>query len=519
MALTISFSFPSGKYHATTWGKHVNEGDAEWPPSQWRILRATISTWFKVGTYSEEDIRLILSEMMELPSYHLPKATLAHKRHYMPNVSTKENDKDLIFDAFLAFESNAELKVCFPHANLNERQIEILDDLLKSMNYLGRSESWISAKVVKHDEVQPNAYPLTGSLEEGKDTVKLLCFDNGCLSAEKLLEKDGKGNYTHPLFSNSAELRKKGFTYPPMTKFVDYAVSEDRFETKFRKYVPHSNNEIVHYAKYLIDSPVLPSKKETVDIADKIRSGLMKMHQVPSKEFSGKDEDGNPLEGNEHAFYLPYDDDGDGKLDRVIVYSGKGFDNQHQEAFFKLRKLYGYPLKRELNLMLLELGKVDDITNMSSEIIGCAKIWKSATPFLLTRHPKKTRTGEWKEEHIQDIEIRLPSDLGYYPNPDHLLLDYGVMPDNTSIILKDGAVSQLLRAIQQLGIERPIAIKPLPGTRNSRWLEFKRYRRGKNDPAISIPFGFELEFTNDVKGPIAIGYGAHQGLGMFIASN
>jgi CRISPR-associated protein Csb2 len=515
--LAISFLFPGKKYHATTWGKHVNEADVEWPPSQWRILRSIMATWLKMRIYTEDEVGGIVSEMMELPVYRLPVATMTHKRHYMPQNKAK---KTLIFDAFLAFEENAELQVCFPHANLNERQIEILDDLLKSMNYLGRSESWVSARILKDVEVQPTAYPLTGDPEENKDTVKLLCFDDGCLSADKLFEKDNKGNYIHPLFSSSAKLRKKGFTYPPMTRFVNYVVPEDRFETGFRNHVPLSNNETVHYAKYLIDSPVLPSKKETVDIADKIRSSLMKIHQVPSKVFSGKDENGKPLEGNEHAFYLPYDEDGDGKLDRVIVYSSMGFDNLHQEALFKLRKLYGYPLKRELNLILLDFGEIDDVQdNRISEVIGRSKVWKSITPFLLTRHPKKTRKGEWKEEHIHDIEIRLPSNLGYYPNKDHLLLDYGVLPDNTSIILKDGAVSQLLRSIKHLGIEKPIVIKLLPGTKNSRWLEFKRYRRGKNNPAISIPYGFELEFAEDITGPMAIGYGAHQGLGMFIAGN
>lgn len=513
--LAISFSFPAKQYHATTWGKHVNEADVEWPPSQWRILRSVVATWLKSGVYTDGEVSSIISEMREPPVYLLPTATITHKRHYMPQNQTKT----LIFDAFLAFEPNVELKVCFPHANLNSRQIEILDDLLKSMNYLGRSESWISAKIVTYGTMQPNAYPLTDNLEEDKDTVKLLCFDESCMSGDKLLEKDNNGNYIHPLFSSSAELKKKGFTYPPMTKFVEYAVPENRFETKFMSHVLHCNREPVHYAKYLIDSPVLPSKKETVDIADKIRSSLMKMHQIPSKVFAGKKEDGKPLEGNEHAFYLPYDEDGDGRLDHVIVYSTMGFDYMHQQALFKIRKLYGYPLKRELNLMLLGMGKIDEIQdNKISKIIGYSKVWKSVTPFLLTRHPKKTRTGNWKEEHLQDIEIRVPSDKGYYPNEEHLLQDYGVMPHNPSIILKDGAVSQLLRAIQQLGIERPVAIKPIPGTKDSRWLEFKRYRRGKSDPAISVPYGFELEFANNVRGPISIGYGAHQGLGMFIAS-
>jgi len=38
--IAISFKFPAGRYHATPWGRHVNEGAVEWPPSPWRILRA-----------------------------------------------------------------------------------------------------------------------------------------------------------------------------------------------------------------------------------------------------------------------------------------------------------------------------------------------------------------------------------------------------------------------------------------------------------------------------------------------
>ena len=95
--------------------------------------------------------------------------------------------------------------------------------------------------------------------------------------------------------------------------------------------------------------------------------------------------------------------------------------------------------------------------------------------------------------------------------------DYGINPEDTSIIQKDGAVSQLLRYLDQLGIKKPVSITPMPGNRDSRWIEFKRYRRGKNKPVSSIPFGFELKFDEEVTGPIALGYGSHQGLGTFIS--
>ena len=43
--LAIQFEFTANRYHATQWGRHVNEGVLEWPPSPWRILRAIVATW------------------------------------------------------------------------------------------------------------------------------------------------------------------------------------------------------------------------------------------------------------------------------------------------------------------------------------------------------------------------------------------------------------------------------------------------------------------------------------------
>ena len=43
--LAIRFDFTANRYHATQWGRHVNEGVLEWPPSPWRILRAIVATW------------------------------------------------------------------------------------------------------------------------------------------------------------------------------------------------------------------------------------------------------------------------------------------------------------------------------------------------------------------------------------------------------------------------------------------------------------------------------------------
>lgn len=512
--LAISFSFFAGKYHATTWGKHVNEGDVEWPPSQFRILRAIISTWLRTTNYSEEEMGDIIEQMFESPSYSIPRSTTTHKRHYMPQNKGKNT---LVFDTFLAFGDNAKIIVSFPNANLDKKQTSILDDVLRNMNYLGRSESWVSACVVESSDLIVNAHPLEGDLKDEEDIVKLLCIKEN--NKSDIFEKDKNGNYIHPLFTQSPQLKKDKYIYPRMTHFVEYAVPEDRFTTNCEYQKNNDSNETVHYAKYLIDSPVLPNKKSSVDIAEIVRNSLMKIHKEPSDIFSGRDAEGVSLKrDHEHAFYLPYDEDNDGKLDHLIVFSKAGFDTEHQKSLSGLRKLYGYPLKRELNLMMLGMGNCDDLngTNVSMVLDSSCK-WCSFTPFLLKRHPKTKRTGEWKTESIEDVNIVAPGNLGYYPNKEHLLWDYGINPEDTSIIQKDGAVSQLLRYLDQLGIRKPVSITPMPGNRDSRWIEFKRYRRGKNKPVSSIPYGFELKFDEEVTGPIALGYGSHQGLGTFIS--
>ena len=45
MSITLKLTFPAGRYHATPWGRHVNEGVPEWPPSPWRLLRALVAVW------------------------------------------------------------------------------------------------------------------------------------------------------------------------------------------------------------------------------------------------------------------------------------------------------------------------------------------------------------------------------------------------------------------------------------------------------------------------------------------
>jgi hypothetical protein len=50
------------------------------------------------------------------------------------------------------------------------------------------------------------------------------------------------------------------------------------------------------------------------------------------------------------------------------------------------------------------------------------------------------------------------------------------------------------------------------------WDRFRRVRvAGHGSRGMDSAFGFRLRFERPVTGPIALGYGAHQGLGQFVA--
>ena len=99
--VNLVFRFPGGRYHATPWGNHVNEGLVEWPPSPWRIVRALLATGFSKLGWREpppEARSLVDALASALPEYRLPDAVAGHTRHFMPTNSKKPEDKAKIFE-------------------------------------------------------------------------------------------------------------------------------------------------------------------------------------------------------------------------------------------------------------------------------------------------------------------------------------------------------------------------------------------------------------------------------------
>jgi len=76
--LLIELAFLAGRYHATPWGRHVNEGVCEWPPSPYRLIRALYDVWKrKRPEWREQRVAELLEVLASAaPSYHIPPAAV-----------------------------------------------------------------------------------------------------------------------------------------------------------------------------------------------------------------------------------------------------------------------------------------------------------------------------------------------------------------------------------------------------------------------------------------------------------
>ncbi|MBX3733105.1 MAG: type I-U CRISPR-associated protein Cas5/Cas6 [Verrucomicrobiae bacterium] len=158
----LELSFPAGRYHATPWGRRVNEGAVEWPPSPWRIIRALIATWhLKAREIPEESVRSLMNALSQPPAFRLPRASAGHTRHYMP-LGNKKPTK--VFDTFIQLEEGSTIFVAW-EVSLDDDEHAALTTLAERLGYFGRSESLAVARVLDGiTGIEANAVPCCASL-------------------------------------------------------------------------------------------------------------------------------------------------------------------------------------------------------------------------------------------------------------------------------------------------------------------------------------------------------------------
>lgn len=289
--VALEIRFPAGRFHATPWGRHVNEGITEWPISPWRFLRALVAVAYRTDAPRSADTLKSLVENLAsaLPSFQLPQANSGHTRHYMPLYrSTIDGKTTKVFDTFVALEKDVSLKMVWPEVNLTADQQKLLTSLLSSITYLGRAESWVEIVQAEDWDGIFNAYPLAvdGQPSEEEELVRLACPSPG--GFQELLEQskndhdagNRKNNvlpesFFSALCAESGDLQKAGWSQPPGLKWVDYVRPRNCFSADYQ-HVRSASAIFPTVARFAVSSRVPPLFTNAITVGEKLREALLR---------------------------------------------------------------------------------------------------------------------------------------------------------------------------------------------------------------------------------------------------
>lgn len=467
MPTAIEARFLTGRFHATPWGRHVNEGQIEWPPAPWRWLRALAAGGLRAGLRPRE-VQRLLSPLLDPPVYHVPRATAAHVRSYQPWEKVRGKiERTLVLDPFVVVDKP--LIVVWP-GDVDDRAA--LERVLHHVPYLGRSQAWVELALLPAPPTRaPNATPATFAVDSVDDPKKeewvfLLAADPATPKAA-----------LDALFAETDTWQRLGLDRPRGTQWVAYRrprLDLDPVPQSTRPWVGPNPTT----AMFALDGAALPPRTEALALTELLRRSAMarygRLHRGgASPTLSGKDAYGRPLEGHRHAFYFALDEDGDQRLDHLVVYAPSGLTDAERQALLAVRTLKPGRGRPELRLRLLGFGSPQPLR---ASIFGPARRWRSFTPFLLVRHPRLRGTG-------------------------------------TERRLTDDPLSQVRLELARRGFPEPVRVEPWRDA-TTRWLAFRTVRRGDAGPPGA--YGFRLEFAEPVSGPLALGRSCHFGLGLFV---
>ncbi|MBI1366041.1 MAG: type I-U CRISPR-associated protein Cas5/Cas6 [Alphaproteobacteria bacterium] len=537
--ICLRLKFPAGRYNATPWGRHVNEGDVAWPPEPYRVLRALIAVWHRKADkskYTYERLAELIDALSEAdPRFRLPESVHAHSRHYMPQgkLSGGGEQKRLVIDAFLRIAPDDPLIIGWDVA-LDENTRETLEHLIPLLSYFGRAESIVAAEALRDwpSKYEPNSVPrpieaerLIADGPQRAQPVDLLApikaskwparrhellslnRDKPKSKSPQVFEKTIPERLVDALSVDTGVIQAAKWSGPPAGRLVlyDRRPLSPTPSTSARRRAGAKNSMTPTVARFILAGKPRPSIFDTVMIAETMRRAAMskwgwstqangrKQPNAPSL-ISGRDDNDEPLRNakHSHAFWLPEDADCDGFIDHVTVFAREGFDADCQRNLSRLARLWvehgapdedGERGRKEWRLALEGFGEPADFAADSALLKHTAK-WRSATPYLRPRFGPRTS---------REVELQICRELAARGLPAPQSVIVGSLDRPAIIVSEDRPCGEL-------------AVK------------FRR-TRSRRDLAQPDTLGcsVEITFSERIDGPLALGFASHFGLGLFKA--
>jgi CRISPR-associated protein Csb2 len=522
--LLIQARFLSGRFHATPWGHHVNEGLVEWPPSPWRLLRALLSAGFtRLGWMApppEGVAGLIELFARRPPRYHLPAATTAHTRHYMPLYAGKTTR---VIDAFASVAGPLVIEF---DVDLDPEALSLLDGILASVPYLGRAESTVELTRIDavpdgyaacmHGDAAPTADHERIALLAPEEPTSFLAWREAAVrdaltSLSSRASAKGKGaskkeiakveaslprTLVEVLLVTTPDLQREGWSQPPGARWLSYWRPRGALEARPRAASPAPRRQ----ARTDTALFALSSDTARVDVLPAMRDALYRMEALhealvlksahrsggPSPCFTGS-VNGDRIPGHRHATLIPLTlGRRQGRIDHVLVHAPMGFDSNPGDgalhALGAIRRIWTKNLP-DVFIVLAGTGLLSDF-DKAVPIVRRSTTFRSWTPFVPPRHPKE----KGKDTLLGQVQAELAT---------------RGMPVASRVELELG--------------ERQWAVLDERSASVRGWPRFRGYarRRASRPPPVDLGLSLRLVFDCEVRGPISLGYGSHFGLGAF----
>jgi CRISPR-associated protein Csb2 len=244
-------------------------------------------------------------------------------------------------------------------------------------------------------------------------------------------------------------------------------------------------------ARYAVVSAVAPSITQSISVADRVHDALCKWSghgKGGAAVFTGLGEKGKPSTDHRHAHIFCEANGVRDAITHITVWAPMGFGEAACVALRRLNKIWGHG-GHDIRLVLHGIGQPGDFKGCA--LFGRARVWRSLTPFVSTRHAKTFRDGRPK----MDASGWQVGSCGH-----DLLRLLALHPQGSAASIK-----------QCDERERPFQF----GNRHLRSLEFQTLRHGGGTRGNSSGNAFIITFPEPVSGPLAFGYGSHFGLGLF----
>ncbi len=517
MPTVLRLTFPARRYHATPWDSHVNEGTVEWPPSPWRILRALIATGFTKcgwtsGQVPDVAMKLIATLAESPPAWRLPAACVGHTRHYV----AADGKKPLILDTWARIELGDALEVSWP-VELADAEREMLALLADRLGYLGRAESWVEARVLATGQA-PNCAPGEVAPGPGFEPVRVLCpmsaasyatwrdaaerridVELGTASQRKPTAKQVKerasalapypADLIDAVSADTGVLQEQGWSSPPGGREVVYWRRMGALAVGPTAEVGPPPQRTVLFALLAFSTPsrstaALPPIERVFPqgrllhraIAARIGDAAEATRLTLLGKVGNRVADGQ----HQHAHLLWLDLGGVHRLDHALVWAPGGLDPGALAVLRRLRKTWMKGGAGELQVALVADGDAEVLTDLDqrfdgriSRVLGPgegATQWSSATPYLAPRLTKR----------------------------------HG----------KDCLEEQIRRELVRRGVSTAVEISAGDASVRSGFRHLVLHD-ARHAPPRLVTHAIHLTFAEPVSGPIALGWGAHYGLGRF----